>query len=81
MNGGEIMDNRKALLLASAARLYSLGIDLDSARDRLRKLVEQSVSFDSEGIRQAYQDFKELEQQWEGLEKQYLELREEIMQK
>jgi len=75
------MDNRKALLLASAARLYSLGIDLDSARDRLRKLVEQSVSFDSEGIRQAYQDFKELEQQWEGLEKQYLELREEIMQK
>ena len=24
---------------------------------------------------------KELEQQWEGLEKQYLELREEIMQK
>lgn len=75
------MDNRKALLLASATRLYSLGIDLDSARDRLRKLVEQSVSFDSEGIRQAYQDFKELEQQWEGLEKQYLELREEIMQK
>ncbi len=81
MNGGEIMDNRKALLLASAARLYSLGIDLDSARDRLRKLVEQSVSFDYEGIRQAYQDFKELEQQWEELEKQYLELREEIMQK
>lgn len=37
------MDNEKDLLIASAARLYSMGIDLEAARDRLRQLVEQGV--------------------------------------
>lgn len=73
------MDNRKELLLASAARLYSLGIDLEAARERLRKLVEQGVSYDSDEIKQAVRDFKNLERQWKELEKQHLELRSEIM--
>ena len=37
------MDNEKDLLIASAARLYSMGIDLEAARDQLRQLVEQGV--------------------------------------
>ena len=73
------MDNRKDLLLASAARLYSMGVDLEAARERLRQLVEQSVSYQSEEMRQADRDFKELEQQWKDLEQQHLELRDEIM--
>ena len=58
------MDNRKDLLLTSAARLYSMGVDLEAARDKLKE---------------AYQDFKELEQQWKALERQHLELRDEIV--
>ena len=72
------MDN-KDLLIASAARLYSMGIDLEAARDRLRQLVEQGVPYNSAEMRQAVQDFKELEQQWKALEKQHLELRDEMM--
>jgi hypothetical protein len=72
------MDYRKDLLLASAARLYSMGVDLESARERLRQLAGQGVSYQSEEMRQAYLDFKELEQQWNTLEKQHLELRDEI---
>ena len=30
------MDGRKDLLLMSAARLYSMGVDLETARERLR---------------------------------------------
>ena len=56
------MDYRKDLLLASAARLYSMGVDLEAARERLRQLVEQGVSYDSNEMKQAYRDFKELEQ-------------------
>ena len=41
------MDHRKELLLASAARLYSMGVDLEAARERLRQLVAQGVSYDS----------------------------------
>ena len=73
------MDN-KDLLIASAARLYSMGIDLEAARDRLRQLVEQGVPYNSNEMKQAYHDFKEIEQQWKALEQQHLELRDEIVQ-
>ena len=71
------MDN-KDLLIASAARLYSMGIDLEAARDRLRQLVEQGVPYSSEEMRQAVQGFKELERQWKELEREHLELRDKI---
>ena len=72
------MDNEKDLLIASAARLYSMGIDLEAARDRLRQLVEQGVPYNSEEMKQAVSDFKELDRQWKELEKQHLELRDEM---
>ena len=73
------MDYRKELLLASAARLYSMGVDLEAARAKLKELVERGVPYDSDGMKQAYQNFKELEQQWKALERQHLELRDEIV--
>ena len=65
--------------MASAARLYSLGVDLEAARFRLKELVEQGVGYDSDEMIQAYRDFKELDQQWKTLEQQYLELRDELV--
>ena len=79
MCGGD-MDYRKDLLLASAARLYSMGVDLEAARERLRQLVERGVSYDSDEMKQACKYFKELDRQWKALEQQHLELRDEIMQ-
>lgn len=72
------MDNEKDLLIASAARLYSIGIDLEAARDRLRQLVESGVPYSSDEMKQAVQDFKALDIQWKELEKQRLALRDEI---
>lgn len=73
------MDYKKDLLLASAARLYSMGVDLEAARAKLKELVERGVPYDSDEMKQAYQDFKELEQQWKALEQLHLELRDEIV--
>ena len=73
------MDTRKDLLLKSAARLYSLGGDLEMARDRLKKLVDQGVPYDSKEMKDAYQEFTELDHLWKELEKQHLELRDEIV--
>ena len=73
------MDYRKDLLLASAARLYSIGVDLEAARAKLRELVGRGVPYDSDEMKQAYQNFKDLEQQWKALEQQHLELRDEIV--
>ncbi len=72
------MDN-KDLLIASAARLYSMGIDLEAARDRLRQLVEQGVPYNADEMKQAVQDFKELDRQWKALEREHLRLRDEAV--
>ena len=73
------MDYRNDLLLASAARLYSLGVDLEAARAKLKELVEQGIPYDSDEMKQPSQNFKELEQQWKALEQQHMELRDEIV--
>ena len=75
------MDNEKDLLIASAARLYSMGIDLEAARNRLRQLVERGVPYSSDEMKQAVQDFKELDRQWKELEREHLALRDEKIKK
>ena len=74
------MDARNDLLLKSAARLYSVGVDLEMARDKLKKLVEQGVPYDSAEMRDAYKEFSELDKLWKEMEKQHLELRDEIVE-
>lgn len=73
------MDYRYELLLASAARLYSLGVDLEAARARLSRLVDEGVSFSSPEMEQAYRDFQQLNTQWKELEKEHLNLRDELL--
>ena len=72
------MDMKKDLLLRSAARLYSLGIEVESARQHLRDLVDQGVAYTSPEIREALEDYQELDRQWKELEQQYLRLKEEL---
>lgn len=72
------MNGEKDLLLASAARLYSLGVDLEAARERLRQLVQQGIPYESEEMKTAYLEFETLNQQWKTLEKEHLSLRAEI---
>ena len=73
-----MMSSDKELLIMSAARLYSVGVDLEAARARLKALVDQGVSYSDERMIKAYDDFNELKAQWDNLEKQHLELRNEI---
>lgn len=73
------MDRRKKLLLKSAARLYSLGLDVEAAREKLRKLVAKGVPYNSNEMLTAYNKFAELDRLWKSLEQQHLELRDEIV--
>lgn len=72
------MDMKKDLLLRSAARLYSLGIEVEGARQRLRKLVDQGVAYASPEMWKALEEYQELDKQWRALECEYLRLKEEI---
>ena len=73
-----MMNSDKELLIMSAARLYSVGVDLEAARARLKELVDRGVSYSDERMIKAYNDYNELKAQWDNLEKQHLELRNEI---
>lgn len=73
------MDYRKELLLKSAARLYSLGVDLEMAREELKRLAENGVSYESDEMKKAYDTVCELDGQWKDLEKEHLALRDEIL--
>lgn len=72
------MDMKKDLLLRSAARLYSLGIEVESTRQRLRDLVGQGVAYTSPEMRKALEDYQELDRQWKELEQEYLKLKDDI---
>ena len=73
------MDSKKDLLLRSAARLYSLGLDLDATKERVRKLVEDGVGYNAPEMVQAAQEYTELKTLWDNLEAEYLKLKQEIL--
>ncbi len=72
------MEPKKELLLKSAARLYSLGVEVEAAREKVRKIYESGVGYDSPELMQAVNDFTELKQLWDNLEREHLALRKEI---
>lgn len=73
------MDERKNLLLRSAARLYSLGLDLEAAKERIRNLVADGVGYDAPKMVQAAQEYTELKELWDTLEAEHLKLKHEIL--
>lgn len=72
------MEYKKELLIKSAARLYSLGIDLEGAKDRIRKMVADGIGYDALEMLQAVGEYAELKAQWDSLEQDHIQLREEI---
>ena len=72
------MDLEKDLLLRAGARLYSLGIEVEGARENLRRLVEEGISYDSPEMLTALEQYQSLDQKWKSLEQEYLKLRKDI---
>ncbi len=72
------MDYKKELLLKSAARLYSLGLDLAGAKERIQKLVADGIGYDTPEMVKAVREYAEIKEQWDNLEKEHLVLRNEI---
>lgn len=73
------MNTETELLLCAAARLYSIGIEVDAARERVRNMAVSGVSPNSRRFRQAMREFRELDAQWKMLEAQYLAERNKML--
>lgn len=74
------MSKEKQRLVSTAAELYRLGLEVEAARARLRKLVEQGVSYESAEMRAAFEEFTALDRKWKALEREHLSLRGEVIQ-
>ena len=72
------MKNRTNELVLSAIALVKAGEALESAKGKLRKLVDQRVAYESEEMKAALQDYLSLQQQWTKLETEHLKLRKRI---
>lgn len=68
----------KDLLIMSGARLYSLGVDLEGAREEVRRLVNAGTPYESPQMVQAVNNFKEIEEQWKNLEAEHIKLKDEV---
>lgn len=79
--GEKRVQEKKELLIRVASKLYSIGLDMDYAKENLRKLVSAGVSFDSSQMKDAYNEYKELEEQWNSLEAEYIGMRDELFYK
>lgn len=72
------MEEKKILLLKTGARLYSLGIEVEAARNYLRKLVAKETPYDSPEMITALQKYQSLDHNWKELEQEYLKLKQDI---
>lgn len=72
------MEYEKELLIKYGARLYSLGIDLEAAKEKVRRLAVQGTPYDSREMMQATDEYSELKSRWDNLEQEYLALRNRV---
>jgi len=72
------MKNRKNELVLSAIALVKAGEALEEAKGKLRKLVDQGVSYESEEMKMALDECLQLQQQWQELEAEHLRLKKRI---
>lgn len=73
-----IVEHEKELLIKYGARLYSLGIDLEAAKEKVRRLAAQGTPCHSREMMQAVDEYSELQFRWDNLEQEYLTLRNRI---
>lgn len=71
----------KAILIKQAGRLYTLGLTVEKHRDKLRRLVEKKVPYDSPEIKVALDEFQKADQEWKQLEQEHLKYRSQFYEK
>ncbi len=72
------MEQTNDLLLRTAARLYSVGIEVEAAREHLKQLVREGVSYEDARMNLALEEYQTLFSLWSGLETQYLEMKKQL---
>lgn len=68
----------KAKLVKQAGKLYTLGVTVENRREKLRRLVEKKVPYDSPQMKEALSEFEQADKEWKQLEQEHLAFRKEL---
>jgi hypothetical protein len=68
----------KAILVDQAGQLFRLGLKVERCREKLRKLVEKKVPYNSPHMWTALLEFQAADSEWKELEQKHLQLRKKI---
>jgi hypothetical protein len=68
----------KAKLVKQAGKLYTLGVTLENRREKLRRLVEKKIPYDSPQMKEALLEFQMADEEWKQLEQEHLEYRNQL---
>jgi hypothetical protein len=68
----------RTMLIEQAEKLYTLGLNVEKYRDRLRSLAEKKIPYNSIQMKKALIDFSIAENEWKKREKMYLDYRKKI---
>lgn len=66
----KITTKEKAKLVKQAGKLYTLGLTVEKHREKLRRLVEQKVPYDSPQMKRILDDFHAADEEWKRLEQE-----------
>ena len=65
----------KATLIKQASKLYSLGRTVEKRREKLCRLADENVPYDSPRMRESLAEFQAADNEWKQLEKEHLHYR------
>ena len=68
----------KAKLVRQASKLFTLGLAVEKHREKLRRLVEKKVPYNSPQMKAALQEFQKTDEEWKRLEQEHLEYRNQF---
>ncbi|MEG2686693.1 MAG: hypothetical protein RR954_06205 [Christensenellaceae bacterium] len=68
----------KAKLIGQATKLTALGYKVDAAREKLRRLVERKMPYDSKEMVKALESFQQMDAEWKELEHEHLTFRNSL---
>jgi flagellar biosynthesis chaperone FliJ len=68
----------KAKLIRQAGKLYTLGVTVENRREKLRRLVEKKVPYDSSQMKAAISEFQTADEEWKQLEQEHLKYRQSL---
>jgi hypothetical protein len=65
----------KRKLIKQASKLYTLGITVERRREKVRRLVEKKIPYDSPEMEKALSEFHTADMEWKRLEQEHLNYR------